>query len=66
MTIYRYDESANPDGAYLPGVPLRDLTIADLDGLPDVLRRSISACPWYRSVAPDPATTEPEEGQSHG
>lgn len=60
MIAYRYDASANPDGAFLPGVPLRDLTVEDLDALPEALRRSVPACPWY--VPAEPA----EEGLPHG
>lgn len=49
--VYIYDPAKNPDGAYLPGVPLRDLTEADLAELPEYLRTSIAACPFYVAAA---------------
>lgn len=47
-----YDESKNPDGASLPGVPLRDLTAAEFDALPAWLKESVDALPYYRKTAP--------------
>lgn len=46
-----YDPAANPEGAYLPGVPLDDITIAEWEGLPLWLQRSIDALAFYQ-VAP--------------
>jgi hypothetical protein len=48
--IYTYDATKNPDGAYLPGVPLRDLTEADLASLPAWLVASIAGCAFYRKA----------------
>ncbi len=47
-----YDEKANPEGAALPGVPLRDLTTEEFDALPEWLQRSVDAQPMYRKTAP--------------
>jgi hypothetical protein len=49
--IYCYVAEVNPQGAYLPGVPLRDLTQADVDGMPAWLRPSLAACGFYERVA---------------
>lgn len=53
----RYLPERNPTGAYLPGVPLRDLTRADYDALPDWLKVSVDRVPFY--AAPR-AETRPE------
>ena len=58
-----YDASKNPDGASLPGVPLRDLTQAEFDALPAWLQLSVDASMFYRktappNVAPQKATAE--------
>lgn len=53
-----YDESKNSDGAFFPGVPLRDLTDADWDALPQRLRESADASPMYRKTKP-PSETAP-------
>lgn len=55
-----YDESKNPDRAFFPGVPLRDLTEADWDALPQRLRESVDASPFYRKTAP-PKPPAPKE-----
>ena len=44
---YRYVADRNPDGRWLPGVPLRDLAQAEIDDLPDWLLRSVEWCPFY-------------------
>lgn len=46
-TGYRYDADKNPGGAYLPGVPLRDLTADEVATFSDLTRRSIAAQPFY-------------------
>lgn len=58
---YTYDPDANPDGLYLEGVPLRDLTFEDLDRLSEPLRTALAAQPFYTLVAAPPAepTAEP-------
>lgn len=53
-----YDPSKNPDGAFLPGVPLADLTEAQFDALPAWLQLSIDASPMYRKTKP-PTETAP-------
>lgn len=49
--VYRYVAEQNPLGAYLPGVPLRDLTAADVAEVPEWLRTSLAAQPFYVAVA---------------
>lgn len=44
---FRYDESKNTRGAFIAGVPLRDLTTAEFDELPNHLQRSIEAAEFY-------------------
>lgn len=46
--VYTYDETKNPEGAYLAGVPLRDLTVEDVAALPEWLQRSVAACSFYQ------------------
>lgn len=53
-----YVESANPDGAFLPGVPLADLPDSLYISFPAWLRASIDASPFYRKSKP-PAETAP-------
>ncbi len=57
--VYRYVPESNPGGGSLPGLPLRDLTQADLEQVPGWLRPSIEACPFYERVAL--ASGQPEE-----
>lgn len=53
MAIARYyDESKNPDGAGLPGVPLRDLEDEEFASYPAWLQESIDAWPAYRKSKP--------------
>lgn len=60
---YRYDADANPDGAFIPGVPLRDLTLADLDQLTAHQRAGIPLYPFYTLVITPP---EPEPAAPRG
>lgn len=50
--VYRYDPEKNPDGASLPGVPLRDLTESDVARIPKWLRKSLKECPFYVAAKP--------------
>jgi hypothetical protein len=53
MTIARhYDETKNPEGVYLPGVPLRDIEQEAFDAYPVWLQLSIDACGFYRKSKP--------------
>lgn len=52
IAIYRADR--NPDENGLSGVPLRDLTAADLAGIPAWQIASVWACGFYDPVAPPP------------
>jgi len=47
---FRYDEKKNPQGAFLAGVPLRDLTTAEFEELPEWLQRSVKATDFYVEV----------------
>jgi len=52
MIARYYDEAKNPDGAHLPGVPLRDITEEEFDALPAWLQLSVDASPFYRKSKP--------------
>lgn len=57
MKIARYyDATQNTDGAFLAGVPLRDLTEEEWDELPAHLQRSVDALPFYRKTKPRTGT----------
>lgn len=59
--VFFYDASANPTDGYYAGVPLRDLTRADLADMPDWLRKSIEASPFYRKAERKSAKTDKTE-----
>lgn len=63
--VYQYVAEANPHGGYLPGVPLRDLTAADVANVPEWLRSSIPAQPFYKAVEPAVKSKRPQ-GQEQG
>lgn len=42
-----YNPERNPGGAFLPGVPLRDLTAAEFASYPAYLQRSIDETGFY-------------------
>lgn len=44
---YRYSADANPDAAFIPGVPLRDLTVADFQSLTEYQRAGVRDCRFY-------------------
>jgi hypothetical protein len=51
MAIVRYYVAENnPDGAYVDGVPLRDITDEDWQALPERLQRSADATGFYRKT----------------
>lgn len=50
-----YDPERNPDRAFLPGIPLRDLTVAEWRALPRWLRHSVDACGFYHRPPRRPA-----------
>lgn len=58
-----YDESKNPEGRTLLGVPLRDLTIGEWQELPEWVQRSIDAAGFYTipKGAPKVATAGPPQ-----
>lgn len=47
---YRYEADLNPSGAHLPGVPLRDLSIADVASYPAWLQHSLARTHYYTDV----------------
>ena len=47
-----YDAGNNPDGAALPGVPLRDMTEDEWAALPTWLQESADASTLYRKTKP--------------
>lgn len=53
-----YDETKNPDRAFFPGVPLRDLTEDEYTALDKRMQQSIDAAPFYRKTKPRPAAPE--------
>jgi hypothetical protein len=65
----RYHPRRNPSGAALGGVPLRDLTRAEFQALPEWLRRAVVASPCYTiarrrvpSAGPSEIKKEPTDG----
>lgn len=65
-TIARYyDATKNPDQAFFPGIPLRDLTQAEWDALDTRMQESVDASPFYRKTAPPkpapPQAPQPKE-----
>ena len=53
-----YVASENEMGGSFPGVPLRDLSQAEYDALPEWIQRSIDASSMYRKTKP-PTETAP-------
>lgn len=58
--VFRYVAEVNPQGAALPGVPLRDLTAADVAAVPAWLRPSIAAQAFYQAVESATRTKRPQ------
>ena len=56
-----YNAARNPDGAALIGVPLRDLTEADVDDMPAHTVRSIDESPLYRKTKPPAIKPDTED-----
>lgn len=48
--VFEYNESLNPDGRYIDGVPLRDLTQDDLDKLTQHQIDGVMEYPFYVKV----------------
>jgi hypothetical protein len=53
-----YIADANPDGAFLMGVPLADLSESQWAALPVWLQLSVDASGWYRKTAPPKVAPE--------
>lgn len=61
---FRYDPERNPEGAALPGVPLRSLTVRMFRAQPAHIQASIRAQPCYIATANAPkAEAEPESAE---
>lgn len=57
MTIARYyDKDKNENNQFFAGVPLDDLDEGFFNGLPEWLRNSIDAAPFYRKTKPPTET----------
>ena len=61
MIVRFYDASKNPDGAFFPGVPLRDLTEDEWQALDKRMQQSVDAAPFYVKTKPPKPPTPPKE-----
>lgn len=61
MIARYYLQDRNPDGRYLPGVPLRDITQSEYDALPVYLQVSVDNAGFYRKTP----TREPSKPAPH-
>ena len=61
-----YDETKNPEGGSLPGVPLRDLLEREYAALPEWLQHSIDALPCYRKTKPAVAALASSDDATDG
>lgn len=62
-----YDVARNPEGAFIEGVPLRDLTAAEFVTLPEWLQRSVEVCWFYvRTRLPIPGRESALEEMTDG
>jgi hypothetical protein len=52
MIVRYYDASKNADGAFFPGVPLRDIEDYEWDALSTRMQESIDAAPFYVKTKP--------------
>ena len=50
--LFVYDPKKNPEGAFIDGVPMRDVTAAEFERLPLHVQASVRACPFYKEIAP--------------
>jgi len=72
MPAYKYLADKNPEQRYLDGVPLRDLTAADVEQLTPYLQRSVAECPFYVAVdetaahTPDAVITASRRARASG
>lgn len=62
--VYTYDPAQNPEDLALPGVPMRDLTQADVEALPEYIRAAIALAPYFVAVAPAEAALPPTAAPS--
>lgn len=56
--VFIYDETKNPDKVHLDGVPLRSLTKADFEALPDQWKAAVKQQPFYVPVSVKPSKKE--------
>lgn len=48
--MYRYNAKNNPNGYYIPGVPLRDLSNEDFEALTKPQQTAVQQSPLYAKV----------------
>jgi hypothetical protein len=48
--IYKYLAKKRPDGEFIIGAPLRDLTQADLDGMAPEVRKTVESVLYFEPV----------------
>jgi hypothetical protein len=58
MVVLTYVAELNPEGLYFEGVPLRDLTDADLARQPAHIQAAVLAAPFYQAVATPTAVVD--------
>ena len=46
IIAYTYDRERNPDESFIPGVPLRDLTVEEVQALPGDLHAGVGQLPF--------------------
>lgn len=62
MAAYIYEPNSNPEGRYIDGVPLRDLSVDEVAAFPPHIQTAIEAAPFYRaSVAVEPVAQPTSE-----
>mgnify|MGYP000915409520 CR=1 FL=1 len=55
---YTYDGERNPDKSFIPGVPLRDLTVEEVQSMPRYVHAGVAQQPFYLATAAAPALVE--------
>lgn len=59
LIAYSYLSDRNPEGHYIAGIPLRDLTVADLAALTPHQVAGLATCPFYEAAATEQASVVP-------
>lgn len=50
MAAYTYDPNNNPEGRYIDGVPLRDLSVDEVAAFLPHIQAAIKAAPFYHAI----------------